>query len=156
MGAQDDIAARTLQLTRLISAPPELVFDTWIDTEHKTHWWGPHGFRTTTHFADVRPGGSWRFTMHAPDGTDFPNRIDYATLERPHRLTYRHGDDSGDDSASFDVIVTFEAQDGKTLVTLNTILASVEVREQMVKFGAIEGGKQTLGRLEEFLLGRMA
>ncbi len=154
MTALDDSSARTLQLTRLISAPPALVFDTWIDTEHKTHWWGPHGFRTTTHFADVRPGGSWRFTMHGPDGTDFPNRIDYISMERPHRLTYLHGDDSGDDSASFNVVVTFEEQGGKTLVTLNTIFASVEVREQMLKFGAVEGGKQTLGRLEEFLQGR--
>lgn len=153
---QADIAARTLQQVRLFDAPIELVFATWIDKEHVSKWWGPRGFTTTTHSADTRPGGSWRFTMHGPDGTDFPNRIDYIEIVRPHRLVYVHGDDSGDASASFNVTVTFEDQGGKTLLTMDCVLASAEVREQMVKFGAVEGGKQTLDRFGEFLQGRKA
>jgi len=43
---------------------------------------GPRGFTTTTHSKDLRPGGSWIYTMHAPDGTDFPNRTNYLEVEK--------------------------------------------------------------------------
>ena len=36
-------------------------------------WWGPNGFTNTFHEFDLRPGGAWRFIMHGPDGTDYPN-----------------------------------------------------------------------------------
>jgi uncharacterized protein YndB with AHSA1/START domain len=152
----EDKDVRTLQMTRLFDAPVDLVFSVWIDTANKSKWWGPHGFTTTTHLSDVRPGGSWRFTMHGPDGTDFPNRIDYIEVVRPHRLVYLHGDDSDDTSASFTVTMSFEDQGGKTMLTMASVFASAALREQMVKFGAVEGGKQTLDRLGEFLQGRKA
>jgi hypothetical protein len=45
--------------------------------------------------------------------------------------------------------VTFVAQGRKTKVTLRAVFASVEAREASVKFGAIEGGAQTLARLDQ-------
>jgi hypothetical protein len=41
---------------------------------------------------------------------------------------------------------------GRTKVTIRHVFPSAEERDRMVKeFGAIEGGKQTLERLGEFL-----
>ncbi|UUZ49244.1 hypothetical protein LP420_02100 [Massilia sp. B-10] len=39
----------------------------------------------------------------------------------------------------------------KTLITLRMLCRSLEQMEAMQKFGAIEGGQQTLGRLERYL-----
>jgi uncharacterized protein YndB with AHSA1/START domain len=47
--------------------------------------------------------------------------------------------------------VTFVAQGCKTKVTLQVVFASVEAREASVKFGAVEGGEQTLARLDQYL-----
>ncbi len=86
-----DTADREIVITRLIAAPPELVFEAWTDPEHLAAWWGPDGFTTTTTALDMRPGGVWRFVMHGPDGRDYENRITFEEIVRPgaHRLPPR-------------------------------------------------------------------
>ncbi len=144
-------ADREIVVSRVITAPGELVFDAWIDPEHIGQWWGPNGFTTTIHEMDVRPGGVWRFIMHGPDGTDYPNKVVYQEIIRPERLVYIHSDDVEGDPGQFQATITFEEQDGKTKVTLRALFASAAERDATVEFGAIEGGNQTLGRLEEYL-----
>ena len=68
-------------MTRLIKAPRERVFDAWIDPAHIGEWWGPNGFSITTEAMHVELGGVWRFVMHGPDGTDYPNVIIYSEHE---------------------------------------------------------------------------
>lgn len=68
---------------RTIDAPRDLVFDAWTDPAHVGQWWGPDGFTTTTHEIDIRPGGVWRFTMHGPDGVDYPNEIAFEEIVPP-------------------------------------------------------------------------
>jgi uncharacterized protein YndB with AHSA1/START domain len=146
---------RELVTTRLFDAPRELVFDTWTDIEHIGHWWGPRGFTTTTHSIDLRPGGVWRFTMHGPDGTDYPNRVIYEEIARPERLVYRHDAGEDGDPRQFQTTVTFEEQGAQTMLTLRTRFATAEVKRQVVEeVGAIEGAKQTLDRFGEYLAGR--
>ncbi len=146
---------RDIVIARTFDAPRELVFKVWTDPRHVVHWWGPNGFTNTIESMDVRPGGVWRFMMHGPDGTDYPNRIDYTEVVPPERLVYKHGcdTDDGNDPHAFDVIVTFEQPlPGKTLVTMRSRFPTPEARDYVVReFGAIEGGNQTLGRLEKYL-----
>ena len=52
----------------------------------------------------------------------------------------------------FKAIVQFDAEGAKTRVTLRMTFATKEQREAMAKFGAIEGGNQTLSRLEDYLI----
>jgi len=139
--------ARMIVGTRVFDAPRELVFDTWTDAKHISNWWGPRGFTTTTKKMDVRPGGEWIFVMHGPDGTDYPNEIVYLEVVRPERIVYTHGP-----APIFDVTVTFEEEGGKTKMTMRSIFASAEVRDQVAEeFGAVEGLYQTLDRLGEEL-----
>jgi uncharacterized protein YndB with AHSA1/START domain len=147
------IAGNEIVIRRVFDAPRELVFDAFTRPEHITHWWGPRGFTTTTHSMDFRVGGVWRFVMHGPDGTDYPNDVRYTAIARPERLEYDHGSDDGGDP-NFSVVVTFEDRGGKTELTMRLITASAEEVRMMAEFGAPEGGKQTLDRLGEFLAGR--
>ena len=146
-------ADREIVITRLIDAPRELVFTAWTDPNHVAHWWGPKGFTTTIHEMDVRPGGVWRLVMHGPDGTDYPNKIIFVEVVKPERLVYTNsGGKKGGPSAQFQNTVTFEEQGGKTKLTMRMVFSSPEELEHVVKvYGAIEGGKQTLERLEEYL-----
>jgi len=143
-------ADREIVITRVFDAPRNLVFDAWTDPRHVGSWWGPTGFTTTTHEIDVRPGGVWRFIMHGPDGTDYPNKILYREIVKPERLVYDHGDQA--DPIHFHVTVTFEEQGNKTRLTMRSLFATAEVREMVVtKYHAIEGGNQTLDRFGEHL-----
>lgn len=153
-GPASPTADREIVLTRVLEAPRELVFRAFTDPEHVVHWWGPDGFTTTIHEMDVRPGGVWRFIMHGPDGTDYPNRVVYREVAEPERLVYVHDDDGAGEHPPFDVTATFEAEGGGTRVTLRMVTASPEVRARMVEFGAVEGGNQTLRRLAEYLAQR--
>jgi len=142
-----DDEARSIVGTRVFDAPRELVFDVWTDAQHIANWWGPRGFTTTTHEMDVRPGGTWRFIMHGPDGTDYDNEIVYLEVVKPERIVYTHGP-----APIFDVTVTFTEEGGKTRVTMKSIFASAAVRDQVAEeFGAIEGMNETLDRLGEYV-----
>jgi uncharacterized protein YndB with AHSA1/START domain len=144
---QSATADREIVTTRVFDAPRELVFQMWTDPKHVGRWWGPNGFTTTTHEMDVRPGGVWRFVMHGPDGVDYPNHIAYREVVKPERLTYLHGP-----TPLFDVTVTFEERGGKTELTMRALFETAAQRDQVVKdFGAMEGAKQHLARLAEFL-----
>jgi uncharacterized protein YndB with AHSA1/START domain len=146
---------REMTISRVINAPREPVFAAFSDAEHFTLWWGPNGFRTTVYTMDVRPGGSSRYTMHGPDGKDWPNTIEYLEVVAPEKLVYRHGAEEqlSDDPHCFHVTITFESVQGKTLVTLRSLFPTAEHLEAVKKFGAVEGGQQTLGRLDAYLSG---
>jgi uncharacterized protein YndB with AHSA1/START domain len=147
-----DTADREIVITRLIAAPPELVFEAWTDPAHLAAWWGPDGFTTTTSAFDMRPGGVWRFVMHGPDGRNYENRITYEEVVRPERLVYRHGGGEDVEPLRFTTTVTFVPEDGKTRVTLRAVFPTAAERDRVVKeHGAIEGGKQTLAHLDQYV-----
>jgi uncharacterized protein YndB with AHSA1/START domain len=136
-------------IERTVNAPRELVWRAWTEADQIKAWWGPNGFTTTIHEMDVTVGGVWRFMMHGPDGTDYPNKVVYREIVKPERLVYDHTDDRDPPSHQFQTTVTFAAQGRKTMVTLRALFANAEARAASVKFGAIEGGAQTLARLDQ-------
>jgi uncharacterized protein YndB with AHSA1/START domain len=102
----------------------------------------------TTHEIDLRPGGTWRFDMRAPNGTVYPNRIDFLEIRKPELLVFDHGTDKEDDPNRFRVTITFDTQsDGKTVLTLRQLHPSKVRRNAAIGFGAVEYGYQTLDKL---------
>jgi uncharacterized protein YndB with AHSA1/START domain len=146
----ESTASREIEQSRVFAAPRELVFTAFTDPHHIAQWWGPNGFTNTVHAMDVRPGGSFRFVMHGPDGKDWPNLIVYTEVVRPERLVYSHGAEENDPNG-FHVTVSFDEEGGGTKVTMRTLFATADARAAVVRFGAIEGGKQTLARLAAYL-----
>ena len=151
MTTTSSTAEREIYIERTFQAPRSLVWDAWTKPEHILHWWGPTGFTNTSHEMDVRPGGVWKFIMHGPDDTDFPNKIIFSAVDKPERLEFMHGDDI-EGGNYFDVIVTFQESDGKTTLSMRMIFKTKEERDLVVEqYGAIEGNKQTMDKLEAYL-----
>jgi len=141
--------ARSMVITRVLSAPREAAFDAWTKAETLARWFGPNGFTITTSKHEFKQGGEWRFVMHGPDGTDYQNIIRYDEIVRPERLSYRHGDPSGDGSKDFQTTITFEPVGPRTLITLRAVFATAAIRDKVLaEVNATEGGQQTLGRLD--------
>jgi uncharacterized protein YndB with AHSA1/START domain len=91
--------------------------------------------------------------MHGPNGMDFPNLVTYKEIVEPEKLVYEHGSGEENDEAKFDVVITFDDEGGKTRITMRSLFASTAIRDMVIReFGAIEGGNQTLDRLEQELL----
>ena len=47
-----------LSITRLIDAPPEKVYQAWIDPAMIKEWFCPRPWRVTEAVVDARPGGA--------------------------------------------------------------------------------------------------
>jgi uncharacterized protein YndB with AHSA1/START domain len=146
-------AGREIVITRVFDAPRELVWDAWTDPKQVVQWWGPIGFTTTIHEMNVKPGGVWRHTMHGPDGTDYPGTSTFIEVVKPERIVLSHiGGRKGEPGLQSEATWTFEEQGDKTKLTLRMVFPSAEIREHAAKsYGVVEGGKQTLDRLGEFL-----
>ena len=137
--------------TRLIAAPRELVWKALTTPEHLQHFWGPDGFTNTYKQFDLRVGGQALFTMHGPDGTDYPNRLKFLAVDPPHLLRFDH-DNAGEGPVDHRFIGEIELFDaaGKTRIELRLIEESMEARNSLAEF-ALEGGRQNLDRLAVYV-----
>ncbi len=141
---------RTIRVTRLFAAPIETVFNCFSDPPNMSKWWGPNGFSTTTYSMDFREGGSWHYTMHGPDGTDYPNFVRYTSIQPNHLIAYDHGT-SPDSPPLFKQEISFAEEQGKTRVSFQLTITDPAKRDGFIAFGAVEGGWQNLERLGAYL-----
>ena len=144
-----DEKERELTLEREIPFARELVWKAMTDPEHVNRWWGPDGFRNEGVVMDFRVGGTWTFEMVGPDGTRYPNHSVFKEITPPSKLVFDHGDG---ERMWFETTVTLQEIDSGTLITLRQLFPSRESRDEVViKYGAIEGGKQHLAKLEAYV-----
>jgi hypothetical protein len=137
---------RELFASLLIAAPREQVFAAFLDPERLARWWGPRGFRNTFAECDPRPGGRWRFVMHAPDGRDFPNESLFADVDPPERIVIRHLS-----APRFDLVVTLALEGDRTRVGWVQRFETAAVCEKL-RHLAGPGNQQNLERLEAEVL----
>jgi len=142
-----------MTISRVFDAPRELVWEAWTNPEHVAQWWGPDGFTTTIEKMDFRVGGVWKQVMHGPDGRDYPNSSIFREIVAPERIVFSHGGGGeGGSGTHFVATWIFEALGKQTCLTMRLVFDTSAERELVAtEFGAIEGGKQTLARLAEFL-----
>jgi len=135
--------------TRILDAPRDLVWEVWTTPAHLKEWWGPDGFSLTIKSMNVETGKILNSIMHGW-GQDFINKIEYLDVIKPSLLSYKHYGESED--YDFTVSVLFEEVEEKTLLTMKSIFKSKAIIEELNrKVNAIEGAKQTLNRLENYI-----
>ncbi len=75
-------------LTRVIDAPPDSVFKAWTDPERLKRWWGPSGCEVGTCKVDLRPGGSFLYSMRMPNAPEMWGKFVYQEITPPERLVF--------------------------------------------------------------------
>lgn len=149
--ARSATADREIVISRVISAPRELVFEAFTEVRHLSRWWGPDGFTTTTRAFAFHVGGEWDFVMHGPDGTDYPEWISWTEIDPPERIALRHGE-SRDDPNAFESVLTFAPAGAATRIEMRTVFPTAQRRDEAVqRYHAVEGGQQTLGNLAAYV-----
>lgn len=140
-----------LYLTRVYDAPLKMVWDAFTDPKQAANWWGPRGFTITTHSKDLKPGGQWNYTMHGPDGKDWPNIATYHEVEKYSRLVYDHGA-TATTPPLFRVTAEFkELSKNKTQFEMTMTLATEESAKEIAKHIKAAGGNSTWDRFAEYL-----
>ncbi len=138
--------AETFELVsrRKLDAPRNLVYRAWTEPELLAQWWGPNGFTNTFHTFDLKPEGVWEYTMHGPDGANYPNRNVFQEI-KPERIVLRH-----ETGHHFILTATFEDIDGGTEITFRQTLESKEDYNKLKPI-CEEGNEQNLDRLGSLL-----
>ena len=148
-----EIVERRLVLTRSYAASPALVFAAWTEPERMKHWWGPKGWTIPHSEADLRRGGAFRYTMRSPDGHEHIVDGTITEIDPPRRIVTLSelGGDGNHPPVTVVTAVTFEEQDGSTLVTIETTASASGEMIDAATEGMEQGWTEHLDRLAEYL-----
>jgi uncharacterized protein YndB with AHSA1/START domain len=134
-------------ITRTFDAPRELVFRTFTNPDLIPQWWGPG---TIVDQMDARPGGSWRFVQRDEEGNEYGFHGVYHDITQPERVINTFEFEGMPGHVLLET-VTFEEQDGKTMLRNLSVFQSVEDRDGMLMSGMEEGANVSLNRFAELL-----
>jgi len=137
--------------SRIMDAPPELVFKAYTDPELIPRWWGPRRYATTVNKMDLRPGGVWRFVHRAADGGEYAFNGVYREIVPPKRLVYTFNYEGAPGHEAVETVTFEEAEGGKTRMTDHLLFETREERDGMLNSGMEEGAAETIDRLAELL-----
>ena len=137
---------RELVVTRTFNGPVRIVFEAWTKPELFRRWWLPKsmGMSLRSCEMDVRVGGKYRLEFE-PDAMAFFGR--YIEVTPYSRLVWTN--EESDDGAV--TTVTFEEQDGKTLLAMHELYPSKEALDA-AGTGAADATVETFAQLDELLV----
>jgi len=139
---------REMVVTRLFDAPVRIVFEAWTRPELFMRWWAPKsmGVPLRSCDMDVRTGGGYRLEFGQDAENVFAFYGKYLEVVPNARLVWTNEEDS--DGAV--TTVTFEEQDGKTLLTFCDRYPSQEALDEALA-GMAEGMPEQFAQLDELL-----
>lgn len=127
MNTTINMKKKNIVITRVFSAPIELVWKAWTESERVMQWWGPDGFTSPSAKIDFREGGTSLVCMRAPKefgGTDMYSTWAYKKIVPMKRIEYIHNlaDKDGNkiDPTSIGMPADFP-QDLRNLVTFKDL-----------------------------------
>jgi uncharacterized protein YndB with AHSA1/START domain len=140
---------REVVVTRTFNAPARIVFEAWTKPELFKRWWVPKslGMVLLSCEMDVRVGGKYRLAF----GPDAANPVaffgSYIEVTPYSRLVWSN-EESDDGPVT---TVTFEEQDGKTLLAMHELYPSKAALDA-AGTGSADATVETFAQLDELLV----
>jgi uncharacterized protein YndB with AHSA1/START domain len=148
-GPVESEADRELLITRSFDAPARLLFEAWSKPEHLKKWFGPVGYPVTMCEMDFRKGGRWRAAMTGPGGKQqTPFGGEYLEIVPNRRIVFSNGFELPG-AEKMIMTITFDEMDGKTLLSIRTLFASIAQKATHVGAGMAEGIGSGLDQLTD-------
>jgi uncharacterized protein YndB with AHSA1/START domain len=108
-----------LRLERLYHAPPEVVFDAFIDPAAQKELYAEAPDWIVESECDLRVGGRWSISFGPPGDEPARETNVFTEVDRPRRLAYKSTMAMPDGSSlDTDMHVTFEEVNGQTRMTI--------------------------------------
>lgn len=102
--------AHTIQLHRVLRAPPERVYRAFLDVSALARWLPPHGFTAQVHSMDARVGGGFKMSFtNFSSGSVITFGGEYLELVPHERIRYTDVFDDPNLSGVMHVTVRFKA-----------------------------------------------
>jgi uncharacterized protein YndB with AHSA1/START domain len=129
--------------SRRLDAPRAAVFGAFTDPDVLARWWGPQGFTNRFDVFDLRPGGAWRFTMCAPDGSEHGMVKSFEEVVPLERIVVRHLEPP---QHRFLMTMLFSEEAGGTRLTWQVLFEEPEEAERVREL-FLQGNEQNFDRL---------
>lgn len=139
---------REIVSRRTFAATPAQVFAAFADPARLALWWGPNGFTNTIREFELRPGGTWRLTMHGPEGANYENVSEFVEIAPAERVVFQHLEPVH----GFRMTMTFAARGAETELTWTMRFDDANERAKLGKFIAV-ANQQNFDRLAAHLAG---
>lgn len=136
-------------ITRVVDAPPDLVFRVHTEPEHLRNWMlGPPGWTMPVCEVDLRVGGTYRCVWRQDDGAEMVISGEYREISRPDRLV------SSETWKGWPAVLNtmdLAESDGRTTITTTMRYPSEEHRDNALRTGMAEGMGQSYLTLDTYL-----
>jgi len=136
----------TFNTSREIPATAGQVFAAISDPERLARWWGPAGFTNTFSVCEFKNGGRWSFTMHGPDGRNYPNENVFSEIDSPRKIVVQHVSEP-----KFRLAIGLASSSVGTVVSWSQAFESPEVASR-VEHIVVAANEQNLDRLSAEVL----
>jgi uncharacterized protein YndB with AHSA1/START domain len=145
-----DPGTHDIIITRSFDAPRDLVYRAFTDPDAVGRWWGQRSTETVVDELEARSGGRWRFVERDGDGNEYGFHGVYHETTAPERIVSTFEFEGMPGHVLLET-VTFEEQDGRTLMTDVSVFQSVADRDGMLQSGMEGGAAESYDRLDEYL-----
>lgn len=140
-------------ITREFEVPRQLVFRAWTTPDLVKRWWsGQHGTMKSVEI-DLRVGGRWRYVMETNEGPEIAFHGEFHEIVTDERLVnsevYEMTDDPESDPAARVTTEFADAGDGRTAMTMLTVMPDKESRDGLIASGMEVGMQEQMDILEE-------
>jgi uncharacterized protein YndB with AHSA1/START domain len=121
----------TALVRRLLPAPPEVVYDEWLDPVALADWMCPRPARCRGIESDPRVGGRLRIDIEE-EGAEFYVTGEYLALDRPGRLSFTWACSTWPDPSHSSVVTVLleRREGGQTLMTIRHTLLPPGLADQ--------------------------
>ena len=132
--------------SRVLEFSQDLVFEAWTNPNHLKNWWGPKGFKNTFEEFDLRPGGRWKFVMHAPDKGNFQNECEFVKIDKPTEIAWIRIS-----KPLFNIVATFnQIAENQTKLVFRMVFDSPEECAKLKPY-VVDKNEENFDRLEDEL-----
>ena len=132
---------RTLRTSRTLPFSAKEIYGAFSSADLLALWWGPEGFSNTFEIFEFNEGGRWKFMMHAPDGSHYPNESSFEELVPDSKIVIHH-----DCPPNFKLTVKLTPDGKDTHLTWEQTFDDAETA-QAVKKRAGSANEQNIDRL---------
>ena len=141
-----------IRIIREFDSPPAKVFRAHTDPDLVAQWLGPRRHEMRIDHYDCRPGGSYRY-VHTSNGNEFAFRGCFHEVRPAEVIIQTFAFQEFPDDVALERLVFTDLGDGRTRLTVTSLVDSFESRDAAIASGMEEGIRESYERLDDLLAG---
>ncbi|MEU9080663.1 SRPBCC family protein [Kitasatospora sp. NPDC048538] len=146
-----DPALPTIRIVREFDAPQERVFRAWIEPELVARWLGPRDLDMKIDTWEGRTGGHYRYSMHREGQQVAAFYGSFHEVRPASRLVQTFTFEGVPDGVSLDTAVFEPVGEGRTRVTVLSVVDSLTARDAILASGMEHGVVEGYRKLDALL-----